>query len=140
MSLLLAVSTLAACAVQSLRWLRVAQREHYLPSVGVFAVRWWRSSPLDLALAMLAVAAGISAVAFPLAVLLVVAVVIMAPAGLPLTGRTSGLAWTMRMRATAVVAAVMTTVLVMVGLVAGFPLVYAVVLIGFPWLVDLALV
>lgn len=140
MSLLLAVSTLAACAVQSLRWLRVAQREHYLPSVGVFAVRWWRSSPLDLALAMLAVAAGISAVAFPLAVLVVIAVVVVAPTGLPLKGRTSGLAWTTRMRATAGVAAVVTTVLVMVGLLAGFPLIYAVVLIGFPWLVDLALV
>ena len=40
MNLLLAGVTLVATGVQSLRWLRVAQREHYLPAVGVFAVRW----------------------------------------------------------------------------------------------------
>ena len=35
-----------ACVPAGLRWLRVAQREHYLPgSASRFAVRWWRVTP-----------------------------------------------------------------------------------------------
>ena len=35
-----------------LRWLRVAQREHYLPGAPIrFALRWWSSEPINLVLA-----------------------------------------------------------------------------------------
>jgi UDP-N-acetylmuramoyl-tripeptide--D-alanyl-D-alanine ligase len=43
----------------SLRWLRVAQREHYLAgSATRFARRWWTSTPVNLAGAALAVVAA----------------------------------------------------------------------------------
>ena len=140
MNLLLAVLSLVVVGVQSLRWLRVAQREHYLPSVGVFAVRWWRSTGPNLALAAVAVVAGVASLAAAPAVLVVAAVVIAGPSGLPLEGRTSGLAWTSRLRATAAVTGVLVVVLVAAALLSGFPLLYALILLGFPWLVDLALV
>ncbi|HCB37285.1 MAG TPA: hypothetical protein DEP66_03525, partial [Acidimicrobiaceae bacterium] len=47
----------AAAVVSCGRWLRVAQREHYLAGwVSRFAWRWWRRDRVNLAL--LAVAAG----------------------------------------------------------------------------------
>ncbi len=139
MNLLLAAVTLVATGVQSLRWLRVAQREHYLPAVGVFAVRWWRSTAVNVALALVAAAASLASLAGGLPVLLVAVVVAVGPLGLPLNGRTSDLAWTSRLRATAAVTAVLVAVLVAVALLSGVPLLYALILLGFPWLVDLAL-
>ena len=42
----------AACGPAGLRWLRVAQREHYLAgSVSRFAGRWWASTPATVSLA-----------------------------------------------------------------------------------------
>ena len=51
----------AACVAASipagLRWLRIAQREHYLPpAVATFAGRWWTSGPLNYLLLALMVA------------------------------------------------------------------------------------
>jgi UDP-N-acetylmuramoyl-tripeptide--D-alanyl-D-alanine ligase len=95
-------ATLGAAAISvilaDLRWLRVAQREHYLPgAVARFGRRWWTSTPLNIALAVVAVVStGIATVA-PAAALASAAVVAMGPAGLRLRGRTSRLAWTRRM-------------------------------------------
>ena len=95
-------ATLGAAAISvilaDLRWLRVAQREHYLPgAVARFGWRWWTSTPLNIALAVVAVVStGIATVA-PAAALASAAVVAMGPAGLRLRGRTSRLAWTRRM-------------------------------------------
>ena len=81
-----------------LRWLRVAQREHYLPgSATRFGWRWWRSTPLNIAFAVVAVIGAGAAVAAPITAVVTGAVVAIAPAGLRLRGRTSCLAWTCRM-------------------------------------------
>ena len=90
---------LVASAIGSLRWLRVAQREHYLAgSTARFASRWWRTQPLNLA-ALLVAVAGISAAAFwPPSGIATVLVGLTAPVGLSIRGRTSALAWTPRLR------------------------------------------
>jgi UDP-N-acetylmuramoyl-tripeptide--D-alanyl-D-alanine ligase len=89
-----------AIMVSSLRWLRVAQREHYIPgSVGDFGIRWWTihwaNAALLLVFLAMAVLAllhhpywGAGALTFLSAL----------PAGLTLRGRTSKLAWTGRMK------------------------------------------
>ena len=87
-----------------LRWLRVAQREHYLPVTAArFAWRWWASTPFNIALAIAAVAAGGLAAVVPGAALATAAIVAMGPLGLGLRGRTSRLAWTRRMTLVALV-------------------------------------
>lgn len=139
MNLLLALVALTASAVQSLRWLRIAQREHYLPSVSSFALRWWRSTPQNLAVG----AAGALATALgflePLSLIAVAAVVVVAPIGLPLRGRTAQLAWTSRLRASAAATAGFTVVLVLIGSFMDQPGVFGIAMLGFPLLVDLGL-
>ena len=96
----------AAAVLATLRWLRVAQREHYIaPWVGVIEGVWLRTRPLTLALFIVAIVLTVlSIVALftggPLAYALPVALVILAffPLGLPLRGRTGKLAWTPRLR------------------------------------------
>jgi len=100
------------------RWLRVAQREHYLPgAVTRFAVRWWTSSRGSIALGALGVAAAIGAIGlWPLAAV-TGAVGVVGPLGLTLRGRTSALAWTRRLRTLAATSA---AVLVALGVGAAF--------------------
>lgn len=89
---------LAGAAVGSLRWLRVAQREHYLAGSAVrFAVRWWRSGRSDGALAICGVAAAAATAFVPVAAVVPAAVAAFAPIRLGLRGRTSKLAWTRRL-------------------------------------------
>lgn len=98
--------SLATCA-GGVRWLRVAQREHYLPgSVSRFAARWWRCSGVNLALVAAGTAGAVTAAIWPLAALVTAAVTVVGPIGLSLRGRTSKLAWTRRLRTLAGAAAV----------------------------------
>ncbi|MGH9078111.1 MAG: Mur ligase family protein [Acidimicrobiales bacterium] len=100
------VAGVVAGGVTSLRWLRVAQREHYLAGpTSQFALRWWATGRINPVLAILAVGALAASVAVtPLA--MVAAVVSAAgPLGLALRGRTSPLVWTPRLRALAAAAA-----------------------------------
>ena len=85
------------------------------------------------------VLAALASLANGAAVLVVAVVVTVGPVGLPLKGRTSSLAWTSRLRATALVTAAIVTALVVGAALTAFPVAYAVILLGFPWLVDLAL-
>ena len=92
-----------ACAIAAvpagLRWLRVAQREHYLPGeVTRFARRWWyETGLLNRVIYMLAFAGVIvSITAGPLPGLLVAAAQV-GPVGLSVRGKTSSLAWTPRL-------------------------------------------
>jgi UDP-N-acetylmuramoyl-tripeptide--D-alanyl-D-alanine ligase len=81
-----------------LRWLRVAQHEHYLPgAVARFGWRWWTSTPFNIALAAAAVISAAVATVAPAAALATGAIVGIGPVGLRLRGRTSRLAWTRRM-------------------------------------------
>jgi UDP-N-acetylmuramoyl-tripeptide--D-alanyl-D-alanine ligase len=103
------VVTLAA----GLRWLRVAQREHYLGgSVSRFAVRWWRSTPSNVALFVLGLTGVALAFVWPLAALLTAAAMAAGPVGLPLRGRTTPLAWTRRARTLAGVTALLVVAVV----------------------------
>jgi len=97
---LVVLAALAVAWVASLvRWVRVAQREHYLPgSASRFAVRWWTSSSLNSAGWVMAVSGTAASFAEPMWALVPAAVVAFGPVGLGLRGRTSPLAWTKRAR------------------------------------------
>ncbi len=91
------------------RWLRVAQREHYLPG----SVTWTEQLWLSRSRASVAVWAGVL-VAFALGLFVshwwyVVAAVLaqVTPLGLPYRGRTSRLAWTTRLRRLAIALALL---------------------------------
>jgi len=111
----LALSVLAG-ELALLRWLRVAQREHYLPgSVVRFAKRWWVAGVGNRAAFLLgAVGAVVSAWFAPAAFASVIAAGA-GPAGLGLRGRTSKLAWTPRLRRLALATGALS------GLVVGLP-------------------
>lgn len=112
--LAVAVVVAGSVGVGALRWLRVAQREHYMSGrVRVIAALWLSRSRVD---AVLAVLAGVLSLAAALAfvgrdgwwtvmtALAAPAAVIAAtvPLGLSVRGRTSKLAWTGRLRRLAV--------------------------------------
>ena len=108
MTLAIVLLCAVAAVVQSPRWLRVAQREHYLPGSTVrFASRWWASGQLNLVLAVGVLAGGLSAFSLPAMAVVVGAVTVWAPLGLTLKGRTSPLAWTRRLKTLAVVAGIL---------------------------------
>lgn len=99
------VVALASTALGGLRWLRVSQREHYLPGRAARIARLWLSrSATDLGLAVLAgvlaLAAGVRPAPVTAAVAGLAAAVVAAlvPRGLGIRGRTSRLAWTGRLR------------------------------------------
>jgi UDP-N-acetylmuramoyl-tripeptide--D-alanyl-D-alanine ligase len=95
-----------AFVLGGLRWLRVAQREHYLPGyVSVFARRWWGATGANRASWWAGVGAAVASVWYPAAGFLAAAVAAAGPAGLHLRGRTSNLAWTQRLRRLALVGA-----------------------------------
>ncbi len=100
---------LASGAASSwLRWLRVAQREHYLGgSVSRFARRWWTSSRASIALGLLAVAGIAGAVAVPAVAVVTGAALVVGPLGLGVRGRTSPLAWTRRLTSLAALSGAM---------------------------------
>ncbi len=130
-----------ALAPGALRWLRVAQREHYLSgSVSRFAWRWWSAAPLSLAMSVVAVAGLIASIFVPGAAMAVAVVIAVGPPGLSPKGRTSKLAWTRRLRTLATIAALLAAVVVVVGVLAGnFAAGAAGAAVGLPLILDLAL-
>jgi UDP-N-acetylmuramoyl-tripeptide--D-alanyl-D-alanine ligase len=122
------------------RWLRVAQREHYLPgSVTRFWLRWLRAGPVNVGLGLVLLASAIvGAVWSPLLFVTAVAVVLW-PVGLPIRGRTSKLALTRRLRTLAIVASVLLVVIAVVAALTVSLVIGAVVVaVVFPFVVDLA--
>jgi UDP-N-acetylmuramoyl-tripeptide--D-alanyl-D-alanine ligase len=109
-----------ACALALIpaaaRWLRVAQREHYLPgSTTRFAWRWWSGGPLALAMAVSGLAAAGVAFGYPLVSLATAALVILGPPFLSVRGRTSPLAFTRRLRLLAAVWLLLQAIVIVVG-------------------------
>lgn len=136
----LALATLVAMVPAGLRWLRVAQREHYLAGqVTRFETRWWWSSPVNILLAG-AAAVGLGASLFDLRWGFLVAVAQIGPVGLPVRGASSPLAWTGRLRRLATLAAVIAVGMVMTGATLGLAVVVVSPLFFLPFLIDLALV
>lgn len=137
-TLLIAAATVAAIAA-SLRWLRIAQREHYQPgSVMRFATRWWRSSWINVLLVLTALVAtvGVWWVEW-LGWLGVTAVV--GPRGLSIRGRSSTLSWTSRLRRLAIAAAVLVAALVAAGVSNDQPGWAVTALVGLPVIIDASL-
>jgi UDP-N-acetylmuramoyl-tripeptide--D-alanyl-D-alanine ligase len=147
---LVAVALAAALALASLRWLRVGQREHYVPGrVRVIARIWFSRSGLDAALLAVAALLVVAAVVVGLVVgrglaaaLLGLAGAVLAallPRGLGVRGRTSRLAWTGRLRRLAAALAVLAVALgALLWWLAGVGAAAALV-VGAPLLIDLAL-
>jgi UDP-N-acetylmuramoyl-tripeptide--D-alanyl-D-alanine ligase len=89
----------AAVVLAEIRWLRVAQREHYLAGpVLRFATRWWLGLPVNAALFAIGLGGAVGATLQPWIGLVTCAVVSVGPLGLSLRGRTAKLAWTARLR------------------------------------------
>lgn len=128
-----------AAAASLIRWLRVAQREHYLPpSVTRFAARWWFISWPNRFLALLAAIGVVGAVVNPwFALLAIIAQV--GPLGLGIRGRTSVLAWTSRMKRVAGVAGGLLLAMLVAGLAFDLALLVALVVVLVPAVVDLTL-
>lgn len=132
---------LVAAAPAAMRWLRVAQREHYLPGAAArFAIRWWMSTPANVLLAM----AGLIGLAVTPwwggAALIPAAIAAAGPIGLGMRGRSAPLAWTARLRRVAGLTGVLVALLGVAGLLfdlAGPTL--ALATLGLPVVVDLAL-
>jgi UDP-N-acetylmuramoyl-tripeptide--D-alanyl-D-alanine ligase len=131
-------ASVAACGVS--RWLRVAQREHYLPtSVMRFWLRWMKAGGANAVLGIVLLASAVAGAVWSPVLLLCAAAIVAWPLGLPIRGRTAPLALTRRLRTLAVVAYV---VLAVVGaglaVVMSLPVAAAAVALLFPFVVDLA--
>ncbi|MDQ1439113.1 MAG: UDP-N-acetylmuramoyl-tripeptide--D-alanyl-D-alanine ligase [Acidimicrobiaceae bacterium] len=131
---------LAAAGAGGLRWLRVAQREHYLPgAVSRFAGRWWQVGANRL-LAVAGVLGVVLSARSPLAGVVGSLAVATGPFGLSVLGRTAPLAWTRRLRTLAGLWAGLQVVLVLVGWAIGLAVPFAVLgALLVPVLVDAAL-
>jgi UDP-N-acetylmuramoyl-tripeptide--D-alanyl-D-alanine ligase len=109
----LLVASLVAIILSGLRWLRVAQREHYLPgSVLRFARRWWLLGPNRLLGAAAVISLIAAAFRLTLAGLVAALALAVGPFGLTLRGRTAKLAWTRRLRTLAAVTVSMAAILI----------------------------
>jgi UDP-N-acetylmuramoyl-tripeptide--D-alanyl-D-alanine ligase len=129
-----------ATLLAGVRWLRVAQREHYLPdSASRFALRWWRSSTLNLVGIVVAVGAMVASGRWPATAVVCAVVVAVGPVGLGLRGRSAPLAWTRRMKTLGVVWLVLQGGVFAAGIAFGeAPAVAAAGALAVPAVVDLA--
>ncbi|HEX2367769.1 MAG TPA: UDP-N-acetylmuramoyl-tripeptide--D-alanyl-D-alanine ligase [Acidimicrobiia bacterium] len=137
----LLVPAAVGAVLSAVRWLRVAQREHYLAgSATRFAIRWWRVPPVNLVLFVIGMSAGIAGFWWPAAGIGAMLAAAIGPVGLGLRGRTSPLRWTARMRRLAVLTALLAIGVTAAALPLGAVLVVgSLVAILLPLLLDLAL-
>ncbi|MDA8271936.1 MAG: UDP-N-acetylmuramoyl-tripeptide--D-alanyl-D-alanine ligase [Actinomycetota bacterium] len=149
-SYLSAVVSFVAVVISSVRWLRVAQREHYIPGyTSRFALRWYsdRYRVVNPILAVLAAIAGLVVVARPddllpagIGFLAVLAATLVAPRGLSYRGSTSPLNYTRRLTTLAILTWLINVVFVGLGAWFGLGMAFGVVaMILLPACVDLAL-
>jgi len=123
----------------SMRWLRIAQREHYIPgSVSRFAWRWWLTTPVNKVLFSLA-AIGVVGSLWTVWAGFVVPLAHLGPVGLTVKGVTSPLVWTARLRRLAAATGVVLIALIIGGALAGAPFLVVTALFALPALVDLML-
>ncbi len=124
MKVVVAVAYGAALGVAAIRWLRVAQREHYRPgSTSLFSVRWWtRTGVANLVLLLVASVGFLAVWWIAICGLLCAMVELVGPIGLSVRGRTSKLAWTRRLRTTTAVVVVLNGGAIVIGAVLGRPL------------------
>jgi UDP-N-acetylmuramoyl-tripeptide--D-alanyl-D-alanine ligase len=136
------LACLVATGLAGLRWLRVAQREHYLPgSCTRFAQRWWFGLGFNTLLAVGALVNVLLSAVAPFFAFLVAIPVAVGPFGLKLQGTAPGpVAWTRRLKTLAATWVGVSVVVVAVGALVGFPaFAAALVAAATPFLVDVAL-
>ena len=142
-ALFLAALTIAALVLGAFRWLRVAQREHYIaPWTTRIAAIWVRVRPINYAIIAVAVVlAGVSFVP-GLSLLAAPAIVIAAafPWGLGVRGTSAKLAWTPRLNRLAVGWMLVVFVLLVGLLLLVGPGIGAILVLALPLVTDLALV
>ena len=139
MNLLVVAAGVLVAAVAAVRWLRVAQREHYIPgSASRFALRWWGCGWANRLLAALALAAAAASAVWAPAGLAAALLAAAGPLGLGLRGRTAPLRWTARLRRLAAASAVLSGLAVAAAALAGAgPTAAALLALAVPLLVDL---
>ncbi len=130
-----------ATAMAGLRWLRVAQREHYLAGSCLrFARRWWTLRPGSAALGLVAMVATVASAWWPPAALGAALGVGFGPLGLTLRGRTAPLRATRRLKTLAAAWVLGQVAIVLGGWGAGAPaLAAAAGAVGVPVVIDAAL-
>jgi UDP-N-acetylmuramoyl-tripeptide--D-alanyl-D-alanine ligase len=141
MLLAMAVLSLAAAVPVGLRWLRVAQREHYIAGwVTRLALLWYSRLPINIVVLIVALALTVGGyfLAFLAPLAIIMAAVL--PVGLGIKGTSAKLAWTPRAKRLAVAFGILLTViaaalLLTVGLSGP-----ALALILAPLLMDVALI
>lgn len=142
LDLVLPLLALAALAPVGLRWLRVAQREHYIGGrAGRIAALWLTRSRVDLVLAVVAAALAVAACVpgLELAAVPALALAVLLPRGLGVRGRTSSLSWTARLRRLAAGWLVLELVVgAVLALLVG-PGAVALAVVGAPLLLDVAM-
>lgn len=116
MIIFLWVSASVAMGFASVRWLRVAQREHYLSgTVTRFARRWWSTHAGNRTLLLVGVVGCGLVFAYPAAGLITALAVVVGPLGLSVKGRSSPLRWTVRLRRLAFILAMLAALLAVIG-------------------------
>lgn len=140
MSWLILILGLLAAALASARFLRVAQREHYLAgSTMRFALRWW-SLPLNLVAALAAIVGLAVSPWWRWAALIPIVVAAVGPLGLGIRGTSSPIRWTSRLRRLAtIVAGLVVLVTAVTGLAGSVGVAGALVAISMPFVIDLGL-
>ena len=137
------VALISAAVVASvaggIRWLRVAQREHYVPgSVVRFARRWWTATGWNIA-TLLAVLIGVIGMWWWQPLGWTCLLLVVAPLGLSMRGTSSPLQWTARLRRLAVLSALISLLVVAASLITDHPGWAVVLSVSLPIVVDLSL-
>ena len=139
---MLLAGALVAAGLAGVRWLRVAQREHYLPgSVLRFARRWWSIGPNRLLGAAALIGLAGAAAGITPSGLVAAAAVAVGPFGLTLKGRTAPLVWTRRLKVLAGTSAALAVTVVAIGAIGGLEVAAAtaiLVAVAAPVVVDAA--
>ncbi len=138
------VAGLLALMAASMRWLRVAQREHYLPGSALrFALRWWHCTPIDTVCVSVGVAGAVASWFLAPLAIVSLAVAGFCPLRLGLRGSTSRLSWTRRLTTLGVVVGVLGGACLgagsLIGGLGGGIVALAFASIACPVLVDVAL-
>jgi len=131
----------AALVVSGLRWLRVAQREHYIAGwVSRIAALWLVRRPINIVLVVAALALWVAGFFLPFLAPVAILVAALLPLGLGLRGTSAPLAWTARSKRLAVAFAILFVAVSAALLLAlGMSSLALPLLLG-PVLMDLALV
>lgn len=134
---LAALGALAVAVPAALRWLRVIQREHYQPGAATrFARRWWGSSSVNRAVALVSLLAAAGAAVRPPLVAVPLLAAAFGPGGLGVRGRTGPLVWTERLRRLAAVSTLLTVALLALAAVTGSVWLAGLIPLAVPLLVD----